>query len=147
VLGGRNGVGDEVLDVVAPQVLAVEELLAGGCAVDRGDRLRDRDRVLVELLGDGREVLAADDATLRRLDRKDRVLAEELVQRDPQLQGLRGCLPARRGRHLHAGHRPVPVVPRRGERPGCCGCDGQGEHREQRERRFQILQESLRWIG
>ena len=58
----RNGVRDEVLDVGAPEVLAVQELLRGGGTVERADRLRDRDRVLVELLRERREVLAAVDA-------------------------------------------------------------------------------------
>jgi hypothetical protein len=57
-----DGVGDEEAHVRAPLELPVEERLAGGLAVDRGDGLRDRDRVAVERLRGSRERRGAGDA-------------------------------------------------------------------------------------
>ncbi len=73
--------------VCTPEVLAAQELLAGRGAVHRCDRLRDGDAVRVELLRERRKVLAPHEAALRCLDRQDRVLAEQLVQPDPKLNG------------------------------------------------------------
>src|SRR6185437_11493230 len=55
---------DEVADVRAPQVLAVEELLRGRRAVHGADRLRECDRVAVELLRERREALLAGEPSL-----------------------------------------------------------------------------------
>ena len=113
LLRERDRVVDEVLDVRPPEVLAVEELLARGGAVDRRDRLRERDRVRIELLRDGVEVRAADIPALRRLDGEDRVLAEELVERDAELHRLRrGC----------AADVPCDIcMPAIEPWPSCCG--------------------------
>jgi len=67
---------------------------------------------------------------LRRLDREDRVLAEQLVESDAKLNGLRRSRRVRmRHRHVHAAHRPVAAA-FRSKGAGRDRYDGERENRE-----------------
>ena len=88
-------------------------------AVDRADRLRERDRVAVERLRGRRERLRARDPEVRRVHREHGMRAEQLVERDAQIGR------ADRGRLVHV-HR----VARLGHRGAAASreCGGDAEH-------------------
>ena len=100
LLGQADRVVDEEADVVAPQEPAVEELRPGLVAVDRCRSPRTGRRRSRRASRRSRRSLLAAVALLRGEHREQRVLAEELVERDPQIDG----------RARHAGRVGV-VVP------------------------------------